>query len=150
MGIESDILHLQVIITIFFFLLCLFLRETAGFYSTLFQLLHATTYLNMEDGQKERIGERDPTNSFLQFIPNKLLTELRCRNFVNKHRLSTQIGPKRAKTRMQCAYIPTELPFCVLSLVVGERDSTFLIFFPDGGWRRKRRRGGERGVEESN
>ena len=29
---------------------------------------------------------------------NTLLTELRCRNFVNKHRLSIQIGAKRAKT----------------------------------------------------
>ena len=33
---------------------------------------------------------------------NKLLTELRCRNFVNRHRLSLQICIKRAKTCMQC------------------------------------------------
>ncbi len=32
---------------------------------------------------------------------NKLLTELRCRNFVDKHRLSMQIGTKHGKT---CSY----------------------------------------------
>ena len=42
---------------------------------------------------------------------NKLPTELRCRSFVNKHQLSTQIGAKRAKkTCMLCVHIPTELP----------------------------------------
>ncbi len=36
---------------------------------------------------------------------------LRCRNFVDKHRPSTHIGTKRARTCMQSARIPTELPF---------------------------------------
>ncbi len=31
---------------------------------------------------------------------NKLLTELQCRNFVNKHRLGIQVGAKCAKTYM--------------------------------------------------
>ena len=34
-------------------------------------------------------------------------------------RLSIQIGAKRANTCMQCAHIPTELPFCIPPLVVG-------------------------------
>ena len=46
---------------------------------------------------------------------NKLLTELWCRNFVNKLRLSIQIGAQRAKNvRAMCTvhvHIPTELPF---------------------------------------
>ena len=50
---------------------------------------------------------------------NKLLTELRCRNFVNKPRLSVQVGAKRAKTCMQCVYIRTEFPFCTAQLLVG-------------------------------
>ena len=49
---------------------------------------------------------------------NKLPTELRCRNLVNKHRLSIQISPKRAKKCMQ--YMTTELPFCIPPLVVGK------------------------------
>ncbi len=52
---------------------------------------------------------------------NKLPPELRRRNFVTKHRLSTQIGAKRAKTCKQCVHIPTELPFCKPPLVVGQR-----------------------------
>ncbi len=36
-----------------------------------------------------------PTNSALF---NRLPTELRCRNFVNKHRMTIQIGAKRAKS----------------------------------------------------
>ncbi len=36
---------------------------------------------------------------------SKLLTELRRRNFVNKHRLSIQIGAKRAKKRVCNAYV---------------------------------------------
>ncbi len=39
--------------------------------------------------------------------------------FVNKHRLSLQIGAKRAKTCMQGVYVPTDLPFCMPQLVVG-------------------------------
>ena len=35
-----------------------------------------------------------------QCILNKRPTELRCRNFVNKHRVSIQIGAKRAKARV--------------------------------------------------
>ncbi len=50
---------------------------------------------------------------------NKLPTELRCRNPVDKHRPSMQIGTRHAKARMQRVHIPTELSFCVPSLVVG-------------------------------
>ncbi len=51
---------------------------------------------------------------------NKLSTELRCRNFVNKHRLSTQSGTECAKTCVQrVVYIPTALPFCIPPLAVG-------------------------------
>ena len=42
---------------------------------------------------------------------NKLLPELRCRNFVNKHRLSIQIDAKHAKTCMQCVYGIFQLSF---------------------------------------
>ncbi len=44
---------------------------------------------------------------------SKLPTELRCRNSVNKHRPSIQMGAKRAKTCVQCVHIPTELPLVV-------------------------------------
>ena len=50
---------------------------------------------------------------------NELPTELRCGNFVTKHRLSIQVGAKRAIMCMQRVHIPTELPFCVTQLVVG-------------------------------
>ncbi len=52
---------------------------------------------------------------------SKLPTEQRCRNFVNKHRLSVQIGAKRTKNVYicQCAHFPTELPFCIPPLLVG-------------------------------
>ena len=40
-----------------------------------------------------------------QHTLNKLPTELRCSEFVNQHRLSIQIGAKRAKTCMQCVYV---------------------------------------------
>ncbi len=50
---------------------------------------------------------------------NKLPTELRCRNFVIRHRMTIQIGAKRAKTCMQCVHIPTELPFWKPLFVVG-------------------------------
>ncbi len=54
-----------------------------------------------------------------QYILNKLSPELRCRNFVNKHRRSMQIDAKCARTCMQCVHIATELPFCIPPLVVG-------------------------------
>ena len=55
----------------------------------------------------------------LQRTLNKLPTELRRKFFVNKHRLSMQIGIKRAKTCVQHVHIPTELPFYKPPLVVG-------------------------------
>ena len=54
-------------------------------------------------------------------ILNKLPTELRHRNFVNKHRLSMQIGANGAKLSMQRLHILTELPFCTPPLVVGKQ-----------------------------
>ncbi len=54
---------------------------------------------------------------------NKLLTELRSRNFVNEHRLSMQIGGKRAKkTRVLYANVrifQLSLHFYIPPLVVG-------------------------------
>ncbi len=51
---------------------------------------------------------------------NRLASELRCRNFVAKRRLSMQVGAKtRAKTCTQRVHIPTELPLCLPPLVVG-------------------------------
>ncbi len=58
---------------------------------------------------------------------NKVLSELRCRNFVNNHRLSIQISAKRAKMCMQCVHVPTELIFCIPPLVVGYVFFFFLI-----------------------
>ncbi len=57
---------------------------------------------------------------------NALLTNFRlsseCRNFATEHRLSMQVGAKRAKTCMQCVRcVPTELPFCMPPLVVGQQ-----------------------------
>ncbi len=54
-----------------------------------------------------------------QRILNKVPTELRCRNFVNNHRLSIQISIKHGKACVQCVHIPTELPLCMPPLVVG-------------------------------
>ncbi len=51
-------------------------------------------------------GQQLPPNQ--QRTLNKLPTELRCGNFVNKHRLSTQIGAKRAKTCVKFGHTPTE------------------------------------------
>ncbi len=49
---------------------------------------------------------------------NELPTELRCRNFVNKHRLGIQNVQKCVRiVYMVC--IPTKLPFCIPPLVVG-------------------------------
>ncbi len=42
---------------------------------------------------------------------SKLPTELRCRNFVDKHELILQIDAKRAKTCVQCAYIHSNFYF---------------------------------------
>ena len=39
--------------------------------------------------------------------------------FVGKHRLGMRTGAKRAKTCVQRVRIPTELPFCIPPLVVG-------------------------------
>ena len=62
---------------------------------------------------------------------NKLPPQLRCRNFVNKHRLSIRIGTKRAKNvHAMRTYIPTELPFCLAPLMVG-------FLFPSGMATRK-------------
>ncbi len=47
---------------------------------------------------------------------SKLSTEIRCRNFITKHR---QFVAKRAKEWMYCVHVPTELPFCIPPLVVG-------------------------------
>ena len=60
-------------------------------------------------------GWTSPTN-------NTLLISFRLsRNFVNKHRLSMQIGAKRGKKCLQCVHISTELPFCIPPLVVGSK-----------------------------
>ncbi len=53
-----------------------------------------------------------------QRTPNKLPTDLWCRNFVNKHRQSIEIGAKCAKMCVQYVHIPTELPFCTAPLAV--------------------------------
>ena len=74
---------------------------------------------------------------------DKLPTELRCRNFVAKHRLSMEIGAKRAKACMQCVHIPTGLSFCTPPLVVGcEMASTDAMSDGLGGCGE---RGGKRG-----
>ncbi len=65
-----------------------------------------------------------------QHTLNKLPTEFRHRNFVNKHRLSIQISAKRAITCMQCVHIPTELPFCMPPLLVGDPFSFSWQLFP--------------------
>ena len=48
---------------------------------------------------------------------NKLLTELRCRNFVTKHRAEhTNRRERCKKTCMQCVHIPTELAPCIATV----------------------------------
>ena len=59
---------------------------------------------------------------------NKLPTEFRCRNFVNKHRLSIQICAKRAKKCMQRVHIRTELPFCM------PNQGSLFLFLPSLFW----------------
>ena len=69
---------------------------------------------------------------------NKLRTDFRCRNFVNKQRVSIKIGTKCAKTCMQCVYIPTELPFCIPPLVVGYGSSNaFSLQKKDMDWQKR-------------
>ena len=65
-------------------------------------------------------ARRSPGRPNQQHTVSKLLTEFRCRNFVNKHRLSIRMGVKRAKTCTQCVHVRTELPFCIPPLVVGK------------------------------
>ncbi len=59
---------------------------------------------------------------------NKLPTELRCGNFVDKHhRLSMQICAQTCKkTCAQRVHVPTELPLCMPPLVVGQSNQVFL------------------------
>ena len=57
-----------------------------------------------------------PTNNAL-LVNFRLSSD--AENFVNKHRLSIQVGVKRAKMCLQCKHAPTELPFCTPPLVVG-------------------------------
>ena len=66
----------------------------------------------LSEGEKKALPNQQRTLK-------KLPPELRRGNFVNKQRLSIQIGTKRAKTCTQCVDIPTELPFCIPPLVVG-------------------------------
>ena len=61
--------------------------------------------------------EKKPISPNQQRTLNKLPSELRCRDFVYKHRLSIQIDARRAKTFMQCVHIQTELPFSILFVV---------------------------------
>ena len=59
-----------------------------------------------------------PANNDALLINFRLSSD--AENFVNKHRLSMQTGAKTCKkTCMQRVHIPTELPFCMPSLVVG-------------------------------
>ncbi len=51
---------------------------------------------------------------------NRLPPELRCKNYVIKHRPSVQVGSQTCKDAyMQSVRIPTELPFCTPPLLVG-------------------------------
>ncbi len=72
---------------------------------------------------------------------NKLPPELRCRKFVNMHRLSMEIGTKRAKKPcMQRVRIPPELPFCIPLLVVGQKlfGQIWMLSAHASGWVRRR------------
>ncbi len=71
-----------------------------------------------------------PTNNAP--LINFLLSSDAKKNFDYKHRLSILIGTKRAKTCMQCKHIPTELPFCTPTSVVGSpscRLGTYCRYF---------------------
>ncbi len=85
-------------------------------------------------GEGEGEGERESSSastvlSGFYCAPNRQRTldrlpaELLRRNFVNKHRLSMQVGGKRAKTCVQRVRVPTELQFCVPPLVVGQESA---------------------------
>ncbi len=85
--------------------------------------------------EKTREEEAIPNGSHVCLCPtnnsllNKVSADLRCTNFVNKHRMSVQTGAKRAKTCMQCVHVPTELPLCIPPLVVGlSLDGGFICF----------------------
>ena len=83
-------------------------------------LLYACVHVCKEDPwtKKKRKGEEGSSIFYKpqreQGAPNqqrnlnKLPPELRCRNFVTKHRLSVQIGTKSAKMCMKCVHIPTD------------------------------------------
>ena len=58
----------------------------------------------------------DPTNNTLLI---KFLLSSDAEIFVNNHRLSMQIVSKHAKKCMQRVDSPTEIPFCIPTLVVG-------------------------------
>ena len=64
-------------------------------------------------GQIPPFPTNNPTNDAL-FISFRL-----SRIFVNNHRLSVQIGARRAKTCMQRVHVPAELPLCMPPLLVG-------------------------------
>ncbi len=57
---------------------------------------------------------------------NKLPAELQCWKFITKHRRSTQIGAKRAKTCVQGVHIPMSFYFCI-------HDHWWLGFLPTNG-----------------
>ncbi len=82
----------------------------------------------------------NPTNNALSI---NFRLSFQCRSFVNKHRLSIQVGAKRAKTCMHCVHLPTELPFCIPPLVVGNPASHFIIIiqFPSSARKGGKRRG---------
>ncbi len=97
-------------------------------------------------------GQREKQPNQQRRTVNKLPTELRRRNFVDNHRLSTQVGAKRAKNVCAtCACIPTELPFlhatvggwesriyCILHLFRATQGPVFhnivFIFIGSGEW----------------
>ena len=74
----------------------------------------------------ERHTQTHRQNDNKHFPPtdNALLTNFRQSSdaeffFVNKCRLSMQVGAKHANACAQCVRVPTELPFCLPPLVVG-------------------------------
>ncbi len=73
-----------------------------------------------------------PTNNAL-LINSRLSSDAEI--FANDHRLSIQIGAKRAKTCMQCVNIPTKLPYhhwwlgtcdATLSVGSGSKRNTYI------------------------
>ncbi len=77
--------------------------------------------LHIHDKKRQGLKHCQPNQ---QRTLSKLPTELRCRNFVNKHQLSIQGSTKRAKTCLHCVCIPTELLF--LHAIVGGWDKWHL------------------------